>query len=131
MDRTLETNRADIVRKLFAAMSVASGVALALAPERMADLYAFPRHRPRLVRALGVRDVAIGALLFRSETEHLGYRARAAADAVDVALMLREVVSGRRRFAPLAARVAGGIVSVAVAIHGALARRPRIRVDGA
>jgi hypothetical protein len=97
MDRNVEPTGARLVSKLFAAMSVASGVALALAPDRMADVYAFPRHRPRLVRALGVRDVVIGVLLLRTGTERMGYRSRAAADAMDVALMLREVASGRRR----------------------------------
>ena len=130
MDPNLEPTGARLVSKLFAALSVASGLALALAPDRMADLYALPRHRPRLVRALGVRDVAIGALLLRTTTERMGYRARAAADAMDVALMLREVASGRRRFASVAARVAGGVVSVALAIRGALVRPPRIRVNG-
>ena len=130
MDRNLEPTGARLVSKLFAAMSVASGVALVLAPDQMADLHAFPRHRPRLVRALGVRDVAIGVLLLRTGTERMGYRARAAADAMDVALMLREVASGRRRFASVAARVAGGVLSVALAIRGALTRPPRIRVNG-
>jgi hypothetical protein len=80
------SDQRDIHIKTIAALSVASGVAMMIAPGTMSRLYALPR---RWARIFGLRDVVIGGLIFGGY-ERVGLLARSASDALDTALIFKE-----------------------------------------
>ena len=80
------------MKSVLGALSVGSGVALAVAPQQLERLYGLPR-RSRWTRALGLRDIAVGLWLLRPDAQG-GLAARAAADLLDFGLIWRE--HGRR-----------------------------------
>jgi hypothetical protein len=75
-------------------LSLGSGLSMLAAPARMARTYGMPE-RPLLMRALGVRDIAIGAGIVAGRTRWIRYRV--AADVLDLTLMAVKVVTGPRR----------------------------------
>lgn len=112
----MKQSRIDAVgaARILGALSIASGLALAAVPTTMAEVYALP-HRTRLLRAIGVRDVAIGvALLFRKSAS-VGCLLRGLSDAVDTGLIASEAVHRRRSASAVALRIAGALAIVASA----------------
>lgn len=88
-------------------VSLGFGVASLAAPRRVATLFGFG-DRPRMVRALGVRDVVLGLGLglARARDPRPWMRARLAAEMSDTALLVEGTRSGafhRPRSAPGAA----------------------------
>jgi hypothetical protein len=86
------------VARALAAVRVGVGAALLLTPRLAQRVWLGPgRTAPRLARALGARDVALGAAVMRSSAAGTPtttwIRAGAAADAVDAA---GHVLAGRR-----------------------------------
>lgn len=75
------------------ALSVISGAALLVNPQPLLKLYGLPRSTA-LGRALGVRDVVIGAGLLRKRAPRTWLVSRAAADGFD-ALLIAGAARGR------------------------------------
>lgn len=88
--------------------SVACGAALVIAPRPIARAFGLPA-RPRLAFALGVRDVAIGALLLARPVSPIAWLARGVSDTVDAVLIARGGNVGRSALA--AALGAFGLVT--------------------
>lgn len=75
--------------------SLASGLAMMIAPRTMAKTYGLFQNRP-LVRLLGLRDVVIGAGILQGDDSRW-MRYRIASDAADTALIACKVVRGPDR----------------------------------
>jgi len=93
-------------------LSVASGALLLAAPSRMARLYALPENTS-LLRLMGLRDLAIGASLLRSDDRRAATVARALSDVVDFALMAG---LGTRPFRETRGRMAGALASALLSL---------------
>jgi hypothetical protein len=89
--------RATTTARKLGILSVGSGLGMLFAPSAMARAYALP-FEPRLLRALGLRDVLIGGLLLAHDSARLGLNLRAAADAGDALLVASQLA--RRQGAP-------------------------------
>lgn len=80
-------NQAQAVANTLGILSVGSGLLLLLVPRSVARAYALPSRPTAFVRSLGVRDIAIGALLLTSAWRRRACLARALSDAADAALI--------------------------------------------
>ncbi len=76
------------MKPLLGALSIASGLALQVAPDTLTTLYGLPRHAP-LARLLGARDTVIGLWLLQRDA-HRGLVGRALSDLLDFGLIWRE-----------------------------------------
>lgn len=101
--------------RMLGSLSIASGLALALASSLASELYGLPRSPP-LLRTLGVRDVVVGALLRRSRTARAGCLLRALSDAADLVLIAREARARRRSRTLGALRIAAAAALVGLAL---------------
>ncbi len=81
--------RLEALARALGVASVVSGLALLVAPRPIARVYGLPARFPWLVRALGARDVAIGAGLLRESARRPEpwLYARAASELVDAVLI--------------------------------------------
>jgi hypothetical protein len=77
-----ETTRVDTTVRALGTLSICSGLSMLCVPATMSNVYALPKQKG-LVRLLGARDVAIGALLLQEDKQRLGLKLRMAADAFD------------------------------------------------
>lgn len=102
-----------------AVLSAASGLGLLCAPRAAGMMLGLPA-RSRLCRVLGLRDVALGLLMF-SERSRWGLAGRAASDVVDAVIIARE--ARRRARNGTASRLAVATLSAVSA--AALAARRR------
>jgi hypothetical protein len=106
--------------RLVGFLSLVSGGALILAPDKTSSMYGLPQ-RAKLVRWLGVRDVIIGAGLLAGGDQQRWWLARSAADAVD-AVLIANSGGGRTRLDNLRA-VAAAALSTAAALSARRTRR--------
>lgn len=112
--RTKHVTRRDLALAV-AALSLASGAALLIAPRPVGALYGLPRRR-RLLRWLGLRDMAIGALGLAGNLRISSW-ARAAADLYDAVLIGGAGAGTDRRGSATKLRVAIAIHSSLFAAH--------------
>lgn len=119
MPQHLRRQRAETLRVCLGVLSTASGMALLCAPRSFGTLLGLPAD-PRLCRALGLRDAALG-LLMLSARARLGLAGRAASDVADAVIIARE--SRRRPRDGTSSRLAVALLSAASA--AALAARLR------
>jgi hypothetical protein len=98
--------------RVLGSLSIASGMALALAPRRMARVYGLPA-REGLVRTLGARDVLIGAMMMAPRSSAAGCLARAVSDFVDAGMIVSEHRREHARPWLTSLRVAGALGLVA------------------
>jgi hypothetical protein len=110
-------------------LSIALGAAQLLAPRQVARAAGVP-DRTRVMRSIGLREIATGVALLNSERPHTWMWARVAGDVLDAALLARTLRSNGSA-APHAALVAVGALALA---DFALAQRlsrpaPVARVD--
>lgn len=89
-------------------LSFGSGVALLVAPRPLGRLYGLPSSLG-LLRALGVRDLIIGAGLLREGPRRAWLVARALSDALDTALIAADARRGDRSAFATAGRLAIGL----------------------
>lgn len=101
-------------------LSLIGGSALLIAPRATGAFFGLPTGSTMFLRALGVRDLVIGAALL-SGAHRAGLIARGVSDAFDTALIVREGVLGRTGIASTLFRAAIGGTSAAVSLHTALA----------
>lgn len=110
------------IRWLVGAFSIASGAALVVAPEAMSRLYGLPP-RTAVGRALGLRDVAVGALLLGAPQRRTGWLARGLADGFDAVMIARRSLARR----PSVVDLGRFTVAVALSAVALTAARPRRR----
>jgi hypothetical protein len=103
-------------------LSIALGAAQLLAPRQMARVAGVP-DRTRMMRGIGLREIATGVALLNSDRPHTWLWARVAGDVLDAALLARTLRNADAA-APRAALVAVGALAIAdLALARRLSRR--------
>jgi hypothetical protein len=105
------------------ALSLLGGAALVIAPKTTGAFFGLPTGSRLFLRALGVRDLAIGGALLAG-MHRQGLLARGLSDAFDTALIVREGVRGDKSILGTIVRAAIGGTSAAIAIRAALTEEP-------
>ena len=110
--------------RLLGSLTLVSGCAMALAPIAMARAYGLPA-RPGLIRALGARDVLVGAALLEPSSARSATLLRGLSDALDAVLIASEARKhGAAHKAATGARFAGalGLVGLSARLYVRLSR---------
>jgi hypothetical protein len=114
--QSLDRRPSVTVSRVLGTLSVVSGAALIRFPRASAKVYALPAH-PGLLRALGVRDIAVGCAMLSGRTARAGAAARGVSDCADLLLIASEVVRGRRVLRSALPRLAGAAALVALSVQ--------------